>query len=147
VLRRNLSLDRLKGLIDVCRGYVAAIVCINLNAVYRSARNETIRNDSSAFVCPVDLPEAVNILIGRGRIPTGTDGNEIDLIGIGLGAGLRKRHCQTQAKYHSAGQSALHGAVRYRDLFLLITRQELQTLIQDSTLFPGHTTSSRVAQG
>src|ERR1700678_209775 len=32
--------------------------------------------------------------------------------------------------------------VRYRHLFFLITRQKLQTLIQDSTLFPGHTTSS-----
>src|SRR5271156_1678970 len=34
--------------------------------------------------------------------------------------------------------------VRYRHLFLLITQQELQTLIQDSTLFPGHTPSSCV---
>src|ERR1700733_571594 len=34
--------------------------------------------------------------------------------------------------------------VRYRHLFLLITRQKLQALIQDRTLFPGHTTSSCV---
>ena len=32
--------------------------------------------------------------------------------------------------------------VRYRHLFLLVTGQKLQTLIQDTTLFPGHTTSS-----
>jgi hypothetical protein len=36
--------------------------------------------------------------------------------------------------------------VRYRHLFLLITRQKLQTLLQDPTLFPGHKTSSCVAQ-
>jgi hypothetical protein len=34
--------------------------------------------------------------------------------------------------------------LRFRQLFLLITRQKLQALIHDLKLFPGHTTSSRV---
>ena len=43
-----------------------------------------------------------------------------------------------------AGDSILTAQVRYRHLLFLITRQKLQTLIQDPTLFPGHTTSSCV---
>jgi hypothetical protein len=45
-----------------------------------------------------------------------------------------------------AGDSILTAQVRYGHLLLLITRQKLQTLIHDPTLFPGHTTSSCVAQ-
>ncbi len=42
--------------------------------------------------------------------------------------------------------SKLTAKVRQRHLLLLVTRQELQALIHDTTLFPGHTASSCVDQ-